>query len=186
MSRVVICLALLAIVSSASAQVIYTPVQYQYSAGGTTYYYGGSDPRVHELAAEIHSDSPSYGRTAGFAFVSGDAWVHREVDNEPTRVYTDALPMRNAGDFGFTPNDARNEAYNNLPRYFVKRDLLHAAVAVDGAWVVPAQAAPIRVYKSNGMSIDRHRETMPQPLMIIPKEMLTPPASSDKQLTLAN
>jgi hypothetical protein len=186
MSRVVVCLALLAIVSSASAQVIYQPLQYQYSAGGTSYYYGGSDPRVHELAAEIHSDSPSFGRTGGFAFVSGDAWVHREVDREPMRVYTDALPLRNAGDFGFTPNDARNEAYNSMPRYFVKRDLLHAAMLVNGTWVVPAAARPIHVYKSNGMAIDRSHEAMPRPLMIIPREMLTPPAPSDKQLTLAN
>jgi hypothetical protein len=185
MSRVAVCLALFAIVSSASAQVIYTPVQYQYSAGGTTYYYGGSDPRVHELAAEIHSDSPSFGRTAGFAFVSGDAWVHREVDREPMRAFTDALPLRNAGDFGFTANDARNEAYMSMPRYFVKRDLLHAAVLVDGAWIVPAQVTPIRIYKSNGMEIDHARGAMPRPLMIIPKEMLTTPPS-DKQLTMAN
>jgi len=186
MSRLAICLALLVFVSSASAQIIYTPVQYQYTAGGTMYYYGGSDPRVHQVAQELHSTSGTWGRTHGFAFVSGDVRVHREVDFEPARIFTDALPLRNAADFGFTINDARNEAYANMPRYFVKRDILNAAVRIDGAWVVSAQAEPIRIYKSNGTLIERAPASMPRPLMIIPKDMLQKSQSSDKQIAAAN
>jgi hypothetical protein len=180
------CLPLFVFISATSAQIIYEPVQYQYSAGGTNYYYGGSDLRVHALAQELHSTSGSWGRVNGFAFVSGDAWTHREVDREPLRVFTDALPLRNAGDYGFTVNDARNEANANMPRYFVKRDLLAAAVAVDGTWVVPAQAEPIKIYKSNGVMIERPPLSMPRPLMIIPKDALKKSPASDKQLVSAD
>ena len=188
MSRVAIALALLAcFVSSASAQIIYEPVQYQYEAGGTTYYYGGSDPRVHAYAQLPYSTSGTWGRTSGFAFVSGDVRSSRSVSNEPVRVFTDAVGLVNAHLLGFTPDDARNEAYANQPRYFVKRDLLRAAVPQkDGSFVVPAQAQPVRIYKSNGMDVTPPA-TMPKPLMIIPKDQFIRPIPkpSDKQMAAA-
>ena len=43
--------------------------------------------------------------------------------------------------FGYTPADARNEAYSNTPTYFRKADLLaNAVVTPDGTRVVPALA----------------------------------------------
>lgn len=185
MSRVAIALALLVCVaSSASAQIIYEPVQYQYEAGGTTYYYGGSDPRIHALAQRPFSSSGTWGRVNGFAFASST----RSVSNEPVRVFTDTTGSINAHQLGATPNDARNEAYANQPRYFVKRDLLRAAVPqADGSFVVPAQALPVRIYKSSGVEVTPAPATMPRPLMIIPKDQLIKPipTPSDKQMVSA-
>ena len=42
---------------------------------------------------------------------------------------------------GLTPDDARNEAYANVPRYFIKRDLMGSAVLLPNREVaIPAQA----------------------------------------------
>jgi hypothetical protein len=187
MPRILFSLVVLAcFASAASAQIYYEPVTYQYRAGGTTYYYGGSDPAVHAVAAEPVTPGRTWGRINGHAFVG----AHRVVDNEPVRVFNDALRYRNAHNFGFTPADAMNDAYASAPRYFVKRDLLNAAVVKDGVWTVPAQARGIRIYKSSGVELTPAPATMPRPLMIIPKDSLRAPVPvaprSNKQVALAD
>jgi hypothetical protein len=185
MIRVALALAVFAcFVSTASAQIIFEPVQYQYDSNGTMYYYGGSDPYVHAMAHELYSPGGTFGRVNGFAFVSAT----RQVSNEPIRAYTDAMPRINGHLLGFTPDDARNEAYANAPRYFVKRDLLNAAVRqADGTWVVPAQAQPVRVYRASGVEVTPAPATSPKPLLIIPKDQLNKPnpKPSDKHLASA-
>src|SRR5262245_54907494 len=103
MSRFVPFVLLMALASSVNAQIFYEPVKYQYEAGGRTYYYGGADPHVHVLAREPVSSGGTWGRINGFAFVSGNSDVSREVTSEPDRVFTDALPYRNARIYVMTP-----------------------------------------------------------------------------------
>lgn len=180
MTKASVCALLLMLVSSSSAafaQVIYTPVKYQYFTGGRAYYYGGTDPAVHEEAARL-SIVPGYGRTGGYAFQSGDLTRHREVCHEPTRVYTDAIPLQDAHPYGFTPTDAANEAYANAPNYFRKStDVIRMArVQEDGSWVVPATTVPARgSIEIRGVGVvPRSAPTYvePKPLLIIPKRLL--------------
>lgn len=109
--------------SAATAQVVYTPVEYQYGTGNDRYYYGGSDPRVHERAA----------RAAAARAIRG-------VANTLPQVYSDALPFQpNAAVYGVTASDARDQAYASVPRYFRKKDLV-GKVEADGSITVPATA----------------------------------------------
>jgi hypothetical protein len=156
----------------ASAQVFYEPVQYQYSAYGQTFYYGGHDPRVFDFAA------------ADIARTSYSSVVHPVHVVGRARIYSDVIPFTNLADNsytsygGFTVADARNEAYANVPRYFRKRDLLRAAVMTDeGSLVVPAQAQPhidIHVVRpfANGAGVG---EVPKGTILIIPKKLLEPP-----------
>jgi len=196
MSRVVaLCVALFACISSASAQIIYEPVQSQYDVEGTKYYYGGRNPVVHDYAAEVNNASRTSGRAHGLAFGSGDMLSHREVSNEPLRAFNDGFRsgLINGHLVGYTDNDARNDAYANQARYFVKRDLLASAVRqADGSWHVPAFAPTVKVYKSSGQRIEQVAPaSMPRPLMIIPKDklkdqLIRPIPQSDKTLTRAD
>jgi hypothetical protein len=176
-----LCASLLIVASSsASAQVFYEPVQYQYFSGGRAYYYGGSDPQVH-YNANMLSHEPGYGRTNEYAFHSGDIDRHREVVTEPTRVFNDMIPNWNARFFGYTVDDARNAAYNNAPTYFRKADIKHMArVQEDGTWVVPSQAMPARAMGTGTIEIRPYRPMVrpvsePKPLLIIPKRLLDKP-----------
>jgi len=182
MSRIFACVAaLIFISSSAFAQIIYQPVQYQFSSGGSHYYYGGSDRQVH-IDANHLSGEASYGRSNGFTFHSGNVDTHREVVTEPARIYTDLMPGQNARFFGYTANDARNAAYANAPTYFRKADALRAAVRQpDGTLLVTSQAdAPnkgtidIRPWKPlaapAAMPVNQ-----PSPILIIPKRLLDKP-----------
>jgi hypothetical protein len=168
------------VTSSASAQIIYEPVQYQYSAGGQHYYYGGSNPDMHRWAHTPVGGAGRWGRTNGLAFVSGDIDRNRAVRDENTvRAFTDAMPYINAHVYGFTATDARNEAYFNVPMYFRKADLLNAAVRVDGVHVVPAQAQPVRIDRDdNGRP---RASTAPRPVMIIPKDKLQRPQPKQQE-----
>jgi hypothetical protein len=130
--------------STASAQVIHEPVTYQHDADGQIYYYGGSDPNVHSYAQGPRDAAGRWGRVQGAAFVSGDVHRHRTVRHEPVRVFTDALPYRNARVHGFTPSDAANEAAARVPLYYRKADLLAAAEARDGVRVVLYDAQSIK------------------------------------------
>src|SRR4051794_24144624 len=89
MARLVALGLLFMLASSASAQIVYEAVEYQYRAEGTIYYYGGTNPGVHAYAAEPIPPSHTWGRVHGLAFGSGDLRVHREVTNEPQRVFSD-------------------------------------------------------------------------------------------------
>ncbi|HWB54529.1 MAG TPA: hypothetical protein VG722_10065 [Tepidisphaeraceae bacterium] len=97
-------LAALFVGSAASAAVIYEPVQYQYNDGHRVFYYGGTNPRIIEH---------------GFV----NAWLARGTPLPPA-VYIDALPLRNAANFGYTPDNAHNAARFFIPRYFEKKNLI--------------------------------------------------------------
>src|SRR5207248_1694221 len=75
---------------SASAQVFYEPVRYQYGSGAETFYYGGHNPRVLDFAAlDIRRQSYS-------SLVTSEPIVPR------TRVYSDSIPFRNLADDSYT------------------------------------------------------------------------------------
>jgi hypothetical protein len=151
-------------------------VQYQHFVGGRAYYYGGTDPAVHDDAAAL-SLVPGFGRTGGYAFQSGDIDRHREVTTERARVYTDALPGQDARQFGFNAINAANEAYANSPTYFRKStDVVRMArVQADGSWVVPATTVPARgSIEIRGLGVVPRTPAYvePKPLLIIPKRLL--------------
>lgn len=161
---------LVLIATPAFAQVIYEPIQYQYG-NQNHFYYGGSDPRIIRYAASTMSTGGTWGRINGFDFVSGNVHTHREVNDEAPRIYTDAMGYQNARYYGFNASDARNEAYANAPTYFRKRDLLNAAVYVNGVWVVPAQAQPISTPMIRMTPTTRPSA---RPVMVIPKKQSSP------------
>jgi hypothetical protein len=189
MSRLFAAIAALMILSSAAAaQVIHQPVQYQFRAG-TPYYYGGSDPRVHERARLPVGGAGQWGRVNGYAFVSGDLNSHRAVRDEPLRAFTDGMPFWNAAIFGFGPDDARNEAYANMPRYYRVENLVAAGhVARDGAIVVPPHAQPVSERHIIIRRTDRERDDVemrrripePRPTLIIPRRLLEEPGEAEK------
>jgi hypothetical protein len=143
-----VCAMMFIFAASASAQIIYTPVQYQYGHDiGNVYYYGGHDPRVFRMA-----EAPN--------------------NNTPDQVYSDAIPYTNAAIYGYGPDDARNEANQSIPRYFRKRDLIAGAVVLpDGSAVVPAESAgaPTRQIQRTPRYV--------APILIIPKQLLNRPKS---------
>jgi hypothetical protein len=180
MSRFVVLASLLIVLTASPAtraQVIYEPVQYQYFSGGRAYYYGGANPHTH-WRANLNSQDPGYGRTNGWAFVTGNVDTHREVGTEPIRAYSDAIPHWNGRVYGYTPNDARNAAYENAGTYFRKADLLKTSIRQeDGTWHVPAQPTAVR----GTIEIRPYRAvtpvpaTSPKPILIIPKRLLDKP-----------
>jgi len=165
MLRYLLSLGLLLAASTASAQIIYEPVQYQYDG----YYYGGSDPAIF---AKAHRDS----------FAQYIATLHRPVSNTPLRVYSDCFLWANAAIYGLTPNDAQNQAYDSIPRYFRKADLLFSAVWIDGALIVPARAATyprieIKPFYRRPSPPSTQPTTTPKPLLIIPRDALERPGA---------
>jgi hypothetical protein len=177
MSKALACALFLTLVASsaATAQVIYTPVQHQYFSGGRAYYYGGTDPTVHENFTAL-SLVPGFGRTGGYAFQSGDLNRHREVITERPPTFTDAIPGQDARQFGFTPQNAANEALANSPTYFRKSDVVRMArVQSDGSWVVPANTVPARgsiEIRGVGVLPRTPAYTEPKPILTIPKRLL--------------
>lgn len=162
--------------SVANAQIIYEPVQYQYG-GQNPYYYGGSDPRVHDSALHPWAPGTTWGRGNGFAFRSSNLHTHRAVVTERPRTFTDALPFQNAWVYGFTANDARNEAYARQPRYFRKADLIQAArpddsgrgLVVPAHWAELPPAGTILIRPTSRHALE-HRGV--RPVLIIPKDLL--------------
>jgi hypothetical protein len=188
--RLAVVIASLMVMSSSSfAQIIYEPIRYQYSANGSLYYYGGSDPQVHRYARSPIDASASWGRVNGWDFAAGDTDRHREVAFErPVRVFSDAVGLQNAKFYGYTPTDAANDAYANAPRYFRKADLLATARQdASGAWIVPAQA-PNRAI-SGTIQIKpllRPRAVVaPRPIIIIPKDLLDRPLKAPSEKSVA-
>ncbi len=109
---------------SARGQTIYEPVRYQFGQA-RPYYYGGTDPAVHQRAS-----MPRFYTARAAAL------------NRP-RIYSDSFPANDAWVYGLRIDDAMNEAYANVPRYFVKGDLLKSGwTRHDGVIHVPA--APSR------------------------------------------
>ncbi len=141
--------------TAASAQVIYLPVQYQYGQD-QPYFYGGNDPCVFASAE----------RTSALLRFQG-------IQSRSVRVYSDLFPYANAAEFGFTPDDARNEAYFNQQRYFRKGELLDQAVEVNGTYYVPpapqvCHVAPIPVKPM--IKAPRPTERRRGVILIIPKK----------------
>src|SRR6476620_4735606 len=118
--NVAVALCSLVLSSSAFAQIMYEPIKSQYSVGSgdATYYYGGTDPRVHQWA-----NTPSltgYGYTdrcpfRGYAtnlhrFDGGNSFGQPSPLYDRTPVFTDCIPFQDASRFGYTAADAHNEA----------------------------------------------------------------------------
>ena len=160
--------------ASLRAQVIYESVQYQYG-DQNKFYYGGSDERVFERAAVASDPGAEWGRVHGFDFASGDVWVHREVCDQPVRVYSDALPTQNASLYGFTATDAANVANASVPRYFRKADVLAAASGGAGVLIVPARA----IFPVAPTIASSHPPTT-QPAVILPPMIFQAPAPPAK------
>lgn len=165
--------------SAASAQVIYAPVRSQYQVGNCTFYYGGSNPRVFEIAQQKLASFDERGSlypTWREGRPGGD-YLHRGLINEPRQyTFSDAKPYVNAIVYGYTSVDARNDAYANTPRFFRMADLQASAVrAADGVgMVVPPQApGTIDIHPSHrGAGPSTSPSTQPKPVMIIPKKLL--------------
>ena len=160
--------------ASSRAQIIYEPVQYQYG-DQSKFYYGGTDEHVFARAAAPSDTGADWGRVHGYDFVSGDAWVHREVTDQPVRVYSDALPTQNATLYGFTATDAANVANASVPRYFRKADVIAAARQTPGLLIVPARAVlPAAPPAAPGEKTKSPATT--QPLIILPSTILPGPS----------
>ncbi len=111
--------------STARAQISYKPVQYQYEAYGKTFYYGGGDARVLDFAARraFIEKFVRYGRHP----FGGVGYGDRARFTPQSSAYTDFFPPYiDAANYGFTADDARDEALRNRPRYFRKSDLLRS------------------------------------------------------------
>ncbi len=184
--RLIVCLIVGLAAAPAFSQVVYEPVRHQYG-GQNPYYYGGADPRIHDAAAWPTAPGASWGRHHGFAFTSSTIDTHRAVVTERTRTFTDALGGRNAFIFGFTPNDARNEANNSIPLYFRKADMLRHAQPAARGWVVPAQWQRFATPGSIEIKAWKARPKSERPVIVIPKDMLDQKLweQPQKQLTLA-
>lgn len=183
--------------SAADAQIFYEPVQSQYGSGRDAFYYGGGDRRVIDAAAQRLRCAKDFSAVREGHF--GLGYLHRGLINHPPYyVVSDCFPWLNAAAYGFTPADARDTAYANVPRYFRKADLLRAARPADDgqSWVVPAQAEPgrpgtidIRPYARPATIPSTGPATvpgaMPRPLLIIPKKMLEGPSKSDNSVARA-
>ena len=184
MLRIAAVTLLLVVASSASAQVIYEPVKYQYG-NGMTFYYGGSDPSMLHYIEHVKC------RNGYPSDITGNYYSHLYKTlgqiGEPRYVFTDCMPYRNAAVYGYTSVDARNEANANVPRYFTKRDLMLAAVpAADGGLVVPAHGKPhTALHLHTGKmgpagATTRPAEAKPRAIIIIPKGAPKPAAPSDE------
>src|SRR5262249_42069572 len=123
--------------SAAAAQVVYEPVRYQFGRYNEVYYGGGNPaicagasvylpPSFEGAGTARGQKEPAYlmactasGRCVRLfsPFVSAFASAGNPTGaGVPPYVFTDLLPFEEAGQFGFTPDDARNEAYANVPR----------------------------------------------------------------------
>lgn len=161
---------LLVVASSARAQVIYQPVQYQYS-NGVTYYYGGNDPSMHHYIEHVKCRNGYPSAITGHHYNSLRHTVGQIGEN--TFVFSDCLPYRNAAVYGYTAADAHNEAMANMPLYFTKRDLLMSAVASpDGTLIVPASPMSHRAVRHTPMMVGaaaQRSEVKPRAVIILPR-----------------
>ena len=164
---------LLVVASSASAQTIYAPVQYQYS-NGMTYYYGGNDPSMHHYIEHVKCRNGYPSEITG-RYYNNLRQTLGQI-GEQKYVFTDCLPYRNAAVYGYSAEDARNEAYANVATYDTKRDMVNAGVVMpDGTLVVPAHGRShdtMKMHpKTNGNSSGTTQPSEPKPraIIIIPK-----------------
>ena len=177
---VAVALCSLALSSAAFAQVVYEPIRYQYETPrGERYFYGGTDPRVHAIAGSDLCRGYSYGTNLP-NFDDGRPFNQPSPIGDRPVVFTDCVPFRDAYRFGYTPADARNEAYANAPTYFRKADLLETAIPTPtGGWVVPASApryAPTvsihGAHRHPAMRSTTGPASRPGQVIIIPKRLM--------------
>ena len=171
---------------AAFGQIIYENVRYQHtSAAGQTYYYAGSEPRTFywaELQSELTARDFGRRNTIGF---SGGVGRGDGLLNPRTPIYTDLVPFSDASRWGFTVDDARNEAVRSAPLYFRKADLLRAAeVQPDGTVVVPSHPRMVVIVDrkrsgDNGDGTTRPATSTTGRILIIPKPK---PAKSDNAI----
>lgn len=170
-----------------SAAIVYEPVQYQYADpvhGRPIFYYGGSNPAVlwsgANYQARYHVGLNSV-RNIGFdeVFVGplNDDLLHHGLIGHAAVTYTDLLPPgMNAWQLGFTPDDARNEAYLKVPRYERKRDLLASGHLTPSGNIVILAQSPHRGMVQNlparPPTTQPATRTSPSPILIIPKGLL--------------
>lgn len=176
MSRVVVIL--VAVFSSTSfGQIIYEPVRYQHGQD-VKYFYGGSSRLAHEYAQREIAQRSYY----GYGLFSGSDRTreHELFSGQRELVFTDDLPLREVSRFGYTANDAHNEAMANMPRYWRKAELLAAGeVQDDGSVVVPADV------KVAGRAYMRAENPTTRPattkgaIIIIPKKLLDKKLNGD-------
>lgn len=108
------------LIGQAWAQVLYEPVQYQYGRYGEVYY-GGVNPGYWRTWGGGLDTPGVHGLVIRASFAG--SWYRQGVFNLPvvytpeTRIYSDIDPYQEVGHLSFTINDARNEAYFNVPRY---------------------------------------------------------------------
>ena len=161
---------LLVVAASARAQVIYAPVQYQYT-NGMTYYYGGNDPSMLGYIEHVKCRNGYPSTVTGHR---GNSLRHTLGQiGEQHYVFSDCLKYRNGAVYGYTVDDARNEAMANVPTYYTKRSLLEAAVpAGDGTLVVPAMGRPHKAmmpHTTTGGATTQPSEAKPRAIIIIPR-----------------
>ena len=167
-----IALPALALTAAAHAQVVYEPVNVQHG-GQNTYYYAGTDPTIHEAAKFPSAPGAAWGRTNGYAFVSGK----RAVVERRARIFTDSLGSFDARVYGMTVADVVNEANARVPRYFRKSDLLNGASAErDGTLKVsPYQPGQPAAQAEKGTIIIKPSQPplfRRGPVIVIPKALL--------------
>jgi hypothetical protein len=174
MLRALSVLVVISISSAAFGQVLYLPVQSQFRTGrgDATYYYGGTDARVH--AAARYTCQP-YGYSNNLhRFDGGNSFGQPSPLYDRTQVFTDCIPFQDAAHFGYTAADAENEARANAATYFRKADLLAGAIPMlDGSLVVPPTPTPVYVAPVNvhgASTVPAHGQ-----IIIIPKRLLDRP-----------
>lgn len=157
----VVLVCVVSIARPAAAAIVYEPVQYQYGSQAR-YYYGGSDASVHHFANRFIDKR-----------IIRDA--EGQLSNLPARVFADSLPRLNASLYGLTANDAKNQAYASIPRYFRKVDLVKGShIDCSGNLIVPATApqatdcGTIQIKPWKGYPA----VVTPKPVLIVPKSQL--------------
>lgn len=132
MKSLLITLALATLTSAASAQVVYSPVRYQYGQYNEVYY-GGRNPAFTQnsyvyLPPALQSaynaqrlNAAPY-LTAYASGPTGNFYSPFTPDARMTNpaftpfIYSDFLPYEEVGQYGYSINQSRNEAYANVPR----------------------------------------------------------------------
>lgn len=166
--------------TQAFSQTIYEPVRYQYGQYGEVFY-GGTNPvftsnhyaylpeslrgvyRARRFAAPVYPyPSPYMPYGPGTVFISPHVnSLSISYPENQRLVFTDAIPYENVAGFGFTPDDARNEAYANVPRIqFGGGPRTEPVRAPAGATAGTAQQAP-QGPQPPATAADEHNKAIP-------------------------
>ncbi|MFT3785561.1 MAG: hypothetical protein QM770_05280 [Tepidisphaeraceae bacterium] len=160
---------------ASNAQTIYEPLRVQFGRENK-YYYGGTDPWIHDVANALRSSSGMYGRVHGYRLVTS----RRTVEYELPRVYNDFFGSQDAYSYGYTADNAYNDARALQPRYFRKADV-QAIPAEQGIRVVPAiPTVTDAVVPRGSIVIKPYRAPIRRgPVFIFPKSLLDKPLDTN-------